>query len=211
MRRLRCHEGSEFVCRFSNLDRLFAFIYIRGRDRAWNGAGDKAARIHCKTRPLDGRAETTSRGPQAQDRDRQAASRAPCMGRSARCVAREGADAARFPGSPDQRPQHQRRHHHARLRQRPHLQLVYPRRGDGPRRDDRLAQSHHRSRPLHLSRAALGARCRLGAVRRIFQQRRAVSFLASAVAAPASRAACRERHGLARGPRNRMVPAARRG
>jgi hypothetical protein len=83
--------------------------------------------------------------------------------------------------------------------------------GDGPRRDDRLAQSHHRSRPLHLSRVALGARCRLGAVRRIFQQRRAVSFLASAVAAPASRAACRERHGLARGPRNRMVPAARRG
>src|SRR5258705_2044805 len=94
----RLAKSRSMGCRLGNLDRVFAIIYIPGRDRAWNGAGDKVARIYCKTRPLDRRAETTSRGPQAQDRERQSASRSPCMGRSARRGAREGADGAGLPG-----------------------------------------------------------------------------------------------------------------
>ena len=198
-------------CRLGNVDRLRAFLYISGRDRAWNGAGDKVARIHCKTRPLDGRAETASRRHQAQDRDRQSASRAPRLGRSARCVARQGGDGAGLRGRAHQRPQHQRRDQHAGFGQRPNLRLVHPWRGDGTRGDDRLAQSHHRPRPRDFSRAALGARCRLGAVRRILQQRRAVSLLPPAAAAQAAQAAGGARHELARWSRDRMVSAAGRG
>ena len=64
--------------------------------------------------------------------------------------------------------------------------------------------------PGDLPRAAVGAGRRLGAVRRIFQQRRAVSFLAAPSAAPAAQAARRQGHELRRRPRGRMVPAARR-
>ncbi len=76
--------------------------------------------------------------------------------------------------------------------------------------DDRLAQSHHRAGSRDLPRAALGAGRRLDAVRRIFQQRRAVSFLAAAAPAQAARAARRARAGLRRRPRDRVVSAARR-
>ena len=93
----------------------------------------------------------------------------------------------------DERLQHQRRDHDARFRQRAHLRVVHARRRHGPRRDDRLAQPHHRARSRDLPRAAVGARRRLGAVRRIFQQRRAVSLLAAPAAAQAARAAGRAR------------------
>ena len=182
-----------------DLDRLCPIIYIPGLPTAWahGRAGDKVPRIHRKTRPLDRRTATASRGRQAQGRAGQSAPRAPRLGRSARRVARQGGDGAGVPRRARDRLQHQRRDHDARFRQRPHLRFVHARRRHGPRRDDRLAQSHHRSRSFDLSRAAVGARRRLGAVRRIFQQRRAVPLLAAAAAARAARAAGGQGHGLA--------------
>ena len=174
-----------------------AILYIRALpDGAWMGAGGKVFRFHRKAWALDGPAATASRGGQAQGRDREAPFRAARLGRPARSLAREGADGAGFPRRAQRRLQHQCRHHHARFRQCPHVLLVHARRRDGPRRDDGLAQPHHRSGSRDVSRAALGGRRGLGAVRRIFQQRHAVSLLAAAPVAQAARAARRQGHGL---------------
>ena len=60
--------------------------------------------------------------------------------------------------------------------------------------------------PGDVPAAAVGAEGRLDPVRRILQQRRAVSFLAAAGAAPADQAARRARAGLRGRARDRVVP-----
>ena len=73
--------------------RLVHHLHCR-RLAAWNVTGEKLARIHRQARTVDGGAEATGRGPQAQDRDRRSQARAPRLGGSARRRAR--GDAAGF-------------------------------------------------------------------------------------------------------------------
>ncbi len=165
--------------------------------------------IHRTAWSVVGRPAPPRRGAQVPHRERHPADPRR-LGRSARRLARQDRDGAGFRGRARHRLQHQRRDHDARFRQCAHLLVVHARRRHGARRDDGLAQSHHRARPRHLSPAAMGAEGRLGAVRRIFQQWRAVSFLAAPGAAPAAQAARRARHGLRGRARDRVVPGSHR-
>ncbi len=194
------------------LYRLRAIIYIPALPgSSWTIAGEQAPRFRRKARPLERRPEAARRGGQAQAGEGRHPARARRLGRSAWRLARQGGDGAGLHRRARQRLQHQRRDHHARFGERAHLRVVHARRRNGPSRDDGLAQSHRRSRSCDLSRAAVGAGRRLGAVRRIFRQRRAVSFLAAAAPAQGAQAARRPWPRLRRRPGDRVVPAARRG
>ena len=124
------------------------------------------------------------------------------------------AKAVAIPGVPRvarRRLQHQRRDHHARLGERAHVQLVHARRRHGARRDDRLAEHHDRPRPGDVPGAAVGARRRLGALRRVLQQRRALSLLGAPPPAAAARAPARGGTRLRRRARGRVVSRPGRG
>ena len=88
--------------------------------------------------------------------------------------------------------------------------FVHARRRHGARRDDGLAQSHHRGRSVDLSHVAVGARRRLDPRRRIFQRRAAVSFLAASTSAQGARPAEGARLCQHHRPGDRVVSAARR-
>ena len=151
------------------------------------GANDHSF-LHRKIQPLDRRSEAAGGGAQAVPGEGRAAVRALGLGRSAWRFARKSGHRAGVPRRARERLQHQRRHHDARFRQRADVLVVHARRRHGPAGDDRLAQPHHRARSEDLPRAAVGARRRLDPVRRVFQLRRAVSFLAAASAAQAAAA-----------------------
>ena len=78
-----------------------------------------------------------------------------------RLFAGENAHRAGVSFGADRRLQYRRRDDDARFRRRPRIRLVHARRRHGPRRDDRLAQSHRGRRSQNVSHAAVGAGCRL--------------------------------------------------
>ena len=74
----------------------------------------------------------------------------------------ENPHGARVPVGAGRRLQHRRRDDDARWRRRARVRLVHARRRHGSRRDDRLAQSHHRRRPRDVPHRCRGRRASAG-------------------------------------------------